>query len=353
MRIRLALFAALPLACVFALPLAAHATGVPFFGPVVPPDVATCAAGWPAVIEVVNRIIALALTLLVLLVAPFMIAWAGFLYVVSPGNPAMRTKASSILLNTLVGLVIALAAWLIINTLLSTLTPTGVEGWTNKLFNTNANMCLRTDAQISNEALNQAAGQTPTFGLSAGGDSLTLSPGEACASHDGVFEDEDGPVVSGDSVQCKDGTFAKTSAKLSDSASITGGSCDASSFSSFGGGASASTLSCICREESGGNPAAGSGLDKTVDGRSVSWGLMQVNLTGTPVSCGGQRYDCPKAFSGPYRNSSSRVSITDQALYDQCVAAMKDPTCNLQQAYSMYQLSGTRPWLNASNKCGS
>ena len=51
-------------------------------------------------------------------VAAFLFAWAGFLYVTSGPNPDQISKAHKIFFNVLVGFVIALAAWLIINTIL-------------------------------------------------------------------------------------------------------------------------------------------------------------------------------------------------------------------------------------------
>ncbi|MDP1707189.1 MAG: hypothetical protein Q8L30_01380, partial [bacterium] len=92
MRFRTTLFAIFFAVGVFALPLAVHA-GVPFFGPIIPPQSVTgiqgsevCAAGWGMLIMVINNIISLLITLAIVFVAPLMIAWAGFLFVVNPVN---------------------------------------------------------------------------------------------------------------------------------------------------------------------------------------------------------------------------------------------------------------------------
>ncbi|MDP2594266.1 MAG: hypothetical protein Q8P36_02950 [bacterium] len=124
--------AALPLV----LPLAAHATAIPFFGPIVPPDAQICPAGFGALVQVVNNIVAFAITIGIVFIAPLSIAYGGFLYVVNPVNPSGRAKANKILLNTIVGIVIALAAWLIVNLVLTVLTAPdkGVEHWSAQLF---------------------------------------------------------------------------------------------------------------------------------------------------------------------------------------------------------------------------
>lgn len=49
--------------------------------------------------------------------------WGGFLYLTSGENPGNRDRAKGILWNTLIGFVIILTAWLIVFTILRTLTP--------------------------------------------------------------------------------------------------------------------------------------------------------------------------------------------------------------------------------------
>ncbi|MDO8700276.1 MAG: hypothetical protein Q7J56_01205, partial [Deltaproteobacteria bacterium] len=118
MRFRTFFFALIFVVGSLALPLAAHA-GIPFFGPIIPNAVVqyedpvthktitttenVCAAGWGMVITVVNNIIALLITLAIVFVAPLMIAWSGFLFVVNPVDPSGIAKAKSILTNTIVG----------------------------------------------------------------------------------------------------------------------------------------------------------------------------------------------------------------------------------------------------------
>lgn len=113
-------------------------------------------------------------------------------------------------------------------------------------------------------------------------------------------------------------------------------------------GLKAAQASAICRGESGGNASIGSGVDKTVDGKSVSIGLFQINLTVHTI--GG--LDCPSAFSGPYNSSKSRVTIEDQSLYDQCVAVAQNPSMNIAKAKAIFDVRGSwRPWGYNTSVC--
>lgn len=123
MRSRVSLFALLLVAGSLALPLVAQAGGIPFFGPIIPQaeDQAVCAAGWGMLITVFNNIISLLITLAIVFVAPLMIAYSGFLFVVNPVNASGKEQAKKILINTIIGIVIALAGWMIVAALMAAL----------------------------------------------------------------------------------------------------------------------------------------------------------------------------------------------------------------------------------------
>ena len=138
MRSRVPLFVLLFAIGAFALPLTTYA-GIPFFGPIIPPGVSafgdsqTCPASWGMLITVVNNIISFLLTLVIVFVAPLMIAYSGFLYVVNPVNSGGMAKAKSILTNTIVGIVIALAGWMIVDAIMVVLYNPGASSGTTKL----------------------------------------------------------------------------------------------------------------------------------------------------------------------------------------------------------------------------
>ncbi len=130
MRSRIALFAFLFITGLFTLPLVTHASGIPFFGPIIPSGNDLCPAGWGMLIIVVNNIIEFAITLVIVFIAPIMIAYSGFLFVVNPVNPSGKEKAKSILLNTVVGTIIALAGWLIVDAVMAVLYNPSAAGGT-------------------------------------------------------------------------------------------------------------------------------------------------------------------------------------------------------------------------------
>jgi len=146
MRSRVPFFALLFVASFFALPLVVQAAGIPFFGPIIPQagNQATCPASWGMVMVVINNIISFALTVSIVFVAPLMIAYSGFLYVVNPVDPSGLSKAKGILQNTVAGIAIALAAWMIVDAVMAVFynpsNPT--ETWYSLIGSGGINPCL-------------------------------------------------------------------------------------------------------------------------------------------------------------------------------------------------------------------
>jgi len=82
--------------------------------------------------KMINTIVNFMLFVLALPLAAIMFAYAGFLFMFSGVMPEQRSKAKGIFWNVFFGLVIAAAAWLIINTILSII---GFKGdWTSLNF---------------------------------------------------------------------------------------------------------------------------------------------------------------------------------------------------------------------------
>ncbi len=77
--------------------------------------------GFNELMELINKVINFLLFKIAMPLAALIFAYAGFLLITAGGDPSKVTKAKAIIRNLLIGFVIALAAWLIVNTILSTL----------------------------------------------------------------------------------------------------------------------------------------------------------------------------------------------------------------------------------------
>jgi len=135
MRSRIPLLALVFTIGLIALPQFAQAAGIPFFGPIIPQSggQGVCAAGFGMFMDVINNIIRFSITIAIVFVAPLMIAYAGFLFVVNPVNASGKEQAKKILTNTVVGIVIALAGWMIVDAIMAALYNPGAESGTTKL----------------------------------------------------------------------------------------------------------------------------------------------------------------------------------------------------------------------------
>jgi hypothetical protein len=69
------------------------------------------------VMDLINEIVKFALFTLALPIAAIMFAYAGVSLIIS-GSAEGKTKAKNIFVKTVIGLVLALASWLIVNTIL-------------------------------------------------------------------------------------------------------------------------------------------------------------------------------------------------------------------------------------------
>ncbi|MDB5189189.1 MAG: hypothetical protein JWL82_146, partial [Parcubacteria group bacterium] len=221
------------------------------------------------------------------------IAYAGATFMLSPTNPESRTKARSMLINVAVGLVILLAAWLVVDFIMKTLynpntTSEGVKygPWNEILAPTSADSwCIK---QTSS---------TPIPGVAGGilGGVLGSPAGNGSAS----TATKKGSAVGVTKGLCSDGNTA----------------CSVAAIKALGlNDAQAQTMSCIAVTESGGNP-------QTPDSKSGACGTFQI--TNRPGN-----WSNPAFHQPPCSTSSS------------CNSA----TCNLQTAVIMFKKQGYQPW---------
>ena len=304
------------------MPLAAQAA-FPFLGPIIPPEHASCPAGWGMVIVVVNRIISFLLTFIIVFVAPLMIAWAGFLMVLSPTKAGDRSKAQTILWHMVIGVVIALAAYLIIALIMSVLynknAPDhkgGVLGaWEEIVVGDGSKLCIE---------LKAASGTTPTPTVTPRLADVPLPPTGPGACDPAVVKT----------------AAAKGAYPLTD--------------------AQANTLACIANPEStcGKNQQNYSWNKDTGNGKaSTAFGAFQVTLSSNH-RCFENRV-CYQAagVTGPlecYKGFNSKGFTTggDPKIRAACMRAAADLTCNTVAAACVLQQNkgNFSPWTADKKK---
>jgi hypothetical protein len=77
-----------------------------------------CIWGWNELLGLINNIINFIFTKMILPIAAIMFTYAGFKVVGSGGDEESYKKGKEIFMNVVIGLVIALSAWLIVHTIL-------------------------------------------------------------------------------------------------------------------------------------------------------------------------------------------------------------------------------------------
>ena len=177
MRSRLPLVALFFAVSFFTLPPAAQA-GIPFFDPIIPAAYNVCLPSFGMLVEVINNIIQLLITLAIVFVAPLMIAYAGFLFVTNPVNASGISKAREVLTNTIVGIVIALCGWLIVDAIMAVLYNAnasdrsgGVLGtWSQLVTSGGITPCIQLAGSLQQAQLIPGAAPTDVTGISATGD---------------------------------------------------------------------------------------------------------------------------------------------------------------------------------------
>jgi len=81
--------------------------------------------GFEHIIQLIDNVIEWLLVWFATPLAALIFMYAGFMYITSGGNETNVTKAKTMLKNVLIGYIIALAAWLIVKTIIVSLGFTG------------------------------------------------------------------------------------------------------------------------------------------------------------------------------------------------------------------------------------
>jgi hypothetical protein len=244
------------------------------------------------------------------LAATLLIMYGGFRLVTSGGNVSEKQAAKSTIINTLIGYVIILAAFLIVDTILGVLLP----------------------------------GNSPALGWQQIECLYPVQP----VSIPYQEYDADG-FVGFSNVQQGSGSVGSCQVAST-------GPCSESALRAAGFGSLAADAARIVGAESGCSPTAHSRTDTTTGGRTTSVGMWQIHMPAHQVTCGGQTLDCPSAFvsSGQRNQFNVRTyEVVNESLYQQCVRALEDPACNSQIAARLAQRSGDMgDWACSARRCG-
>lgn len=274
-------------------------------------------------VELINNIIRFIITFATI-AATLLIMYSGFRLVISGGNVAAKKSAKDTLTNVIVGYIILLAAFLIVNTFLGVLLPgnSGVLGWQQI-------ECLYPTTPVAQSYREYEIVPRDIDALIARGEYTALaSGGGSCSVR-------------------------------------TDGACAASNMTCF---ANAADASRVCNlESSGGNVQAVSGSDLCADGRSFSGGLWQVNILAHCGRIPGCACDFFETTGGSaqgeclqYQTNSRGVRycqyrncrITDGARYNQCMNAVLNQNTNTQIACDLYaEAGGWQPWVTSARAC--
>jgi Type IV secretion system pilin len=348
------------------VPLMAWAAGLVPCGGADEPACQTC-----HVMDLVNNVIGW-LVMILGTIAAIIIVYAGFKLVMSGGNRHAMEDAKELIRNMLIGYVIVLAGWLLIDTGMKMLLTDGETplGMWNQL-QCSTQPAVRTGVTYTPETYEpNTLPLLPGAGVNTGNRQyLPCSPlpnGETncIPQQDQCRRSGGSPTIDVSSanraVICMYYSAGGTSGSGSGSATgarppdlSAGGACNPSVIGRHFPSVLVGSAQCVIRAESSCGARMVSVTDvMRIDGRAFSFGPMQINLTVHELrGCSGYPavLDCKSAFSG--RNYSARV--INEALYQQCAAAAQNIDCNIRNGYRIYQEAGNRwsPWSTAS-ACG-
>lgn len=121
----------------FFIPLIADAQ----FGPIVPEACRQCPCGYGGVLAIIQNLVNFAIGIAIV-IATLILVWGGILYIMSPTNPESRSTANKMLINAVIGLLITLSAWLIVDFVMKTLYGGQFGPWNTILLNGSGPSCV-------------------------------------------------------------------------------------------------------------------------------------------------------------------------------------------------------------------
>lgn len=86
---------------------------------IVPCDGVDVPCGFTSFITLIQNLINFAIKYIIIPIGAIIFAYVGFLFLTSGGSAETRKKAKNILIKVIIGIVVILAAWLIVSTILT------------------------------------------------------------------------------------------------------------------------------------------------------------------------------------------------------------------------------------------
>lgn len=155
---------------IFIVPQFAFAANATFLGPIFPPECncPTSAPDFKCVLATMQNVINFGISLGVVIFV-LVCVYAGFLLMTSSVNAENRQKARSALMNAVIGLMVALSAWLLIDFVMKTLYNEKWGPWNSILGSGSGDYCLLTHSSPISGSTSEtgtgvttAPGSTPT-----------------------------------------------------------------------------------------------------------------------------------------------------------------------------------------------
>jgi len=264
------------------------------------------------------------------LVAVLVFVYAGFIMVTSQGDASKLSRAKGLFVNVVIGFVLILASFLIVNTILAGLLQTGHPAHRWQTIE-----CVYPTAAADRDSYSGGNVSTATIGAPLSGVGVT---GSATNDGSGVC-----PI-------------------------ITSGPCTPENLEQYFPGR-AEEASRICFKESNGTPQmSGSDLCCGPGGDcsgapSFSGGYFQINMLS-------ETHRLPNCDAGFYNRNGSTAqgtcvrrnggrictgwscSITDFVEYNQCRTDTMNSATNFQAASDLFRSRGFQPWKNSADLCG-
>lgn len=291
------------------------------------------------VIDLTNNVIGW-LVIILGSIAAIIIIVAGAKLLTANGNQRAMEDAKSMINNMIIGYVIVLAGWLLVDTVLKAVLNEGQYGVWNQV------QCVDQPVAVFNEYEPWEGGVLTTNCIPLPNGSWNCGQqNTSCAAGGGIPADD---PMTPSVFECD--YPGGTGARPPDLSA--GGACDAGLISPYFGNLTGSAQ-CIIEAESACGASMVSRTDvMSYDGRAFSFGPMQINLTVHVLEgCSGYPpvMRCLDAFSG--RNYDARV--IDESLYQQCARAAQDMNCNIKNGARIYAEAGNSwsPWSTAAG-CG-